>query len=121
MSLVLVVEDDEPLARLIRSLLITAGHDVVVARSGAEAIGALDVSPELLVLDLRLGDEDGREVFTAVRQQGYAGKVLICSAFGARQAAAQLGADGWVAKPFDPEVLIGAVTKLVSETCAKPC
>ena len=121
MSLVLVVEDDEPLARLIRSLLTISGYEVQIAASVPEAHAALEaVAPELIVLDLVLGDESGSDFYTTARQLGYAGKVLICSAFGARHAATQLGADAWVAKPFDPEVLLSAVTRLVEETCARP-
>jgi len=45
---------------------------------------------------------DGRDVYRAARAMGYRGPVIVCSAFGARDAQRELGAEAAISKPFDP-------------------
>ena len=101
--------------------LITEGHVVEVAADGREALETLEShSPDLVLLDLNLPEMDGRAVFGYVRQAGYAGPIAICSAFGASQARRELGADGALSKPFQPEALVSLVERLVDGEARPP-
>ncbi len=121
MALVLIVEDDEPLARLIRTLLSTYGYDAVVASNVEETMAAVRSSlPDVMILDVRLGAEDGRDAYRAALEAGYRGKVLVLSAFGAERTAREIGAHAWLAKPFDPETFLPSVARLLTEACASP-
>jgi two-component system, OmpR family, KDP operon response regulator KdpE len=68
MTKVLVVDDDPSLLKALRIGLTARGDDVLVARSGAEAINQVALAgPDLVILDLGLPDIDGLEVCRRVR------------------------------------------------------
>lgn len=107
-----VCEDDEAVRRVLVEALRREGHEVVLARSGGEALrnfvadGALDV----LVIDIGLPDSDGRDVCQALRAAGVHVPVLFLTALDAvqdRVAGFNAGGDDYVAKPFAiAEVLV---------------
>ena len=103
------------LTRLLRTILRTAGLDVLSADEGREAIDVASREPvDLIILDLRMPGMDGREVFHELRARGVAAPVLIASAYGARSAQVELGAEAWIEKPFDPDMLLDTVTRLLA-------
>ena len=111
----IVVVDDEPsIARLISITLSDAGFNVRRAADGTSALRTIDeAQPALVVLDLQLPDIDGREVYRRMRASGVEVPVVIISAFGARQAQRELGADAAVEKPFDPQAVLLRVESLL--------
>lgn len=115
-SHVLVVEDDRDLAELMSWVLQSAGFDVTTAYDGRTGLAALERSPNsVVVLDLMMPDVDGVE-FRA-RQQSVpatsAAPVLIVSArHDAAAVAATLGVAGFLPKPFAPEELVDAVSRI---------
>jgi DNA-binding response OmpR family regulator len=103
MASILVVDDDPALLRLVALLLRTEQYDVQVTSDGNEGLKLLQTStPSAILLDLSMPIMDGRTFYTAARNAGYLGPIVICSAYGAREASADLGADGSITKPFDP-------------------
>ena len=113
MTKVLAVDDDRGVLQIISQLLRLEGHKVLTANDGLEALEVLSGEKVgLMILDLQMPNLDGRETFLAARRSGYDGPVLILSSFGARTAAKELGAEGALEKPFDPENLCAAVETL---------
>ena len=114
--LVYIVDDDVRLSRLLALLLEIEGFEAVTFTSGWDFLARLEVDPppQAVVLDLMMPDIDGREVYRRARALGYGGPVLILSAFGARQAQRELGADDSMAKPFEPESLVKRVRTLLA-------
>ena len=114
-SRILVVDDDLNLARLLRAILRTSGFDVVTS---ADAPAALDIAEEqafdLIILDLRMPVMDGRTFYRELRGRGVQTPVVIASAYGARSALAELGAQAAIDKPFDPELLLDTVNRLLT-------
>jgi two-component system KDP operon response regulator KdpE len=100
---VLVVDDDPSLLKALRIGLTARGDDVVVARSGSEAINQVALArPDLVVLDLGLPDIDGIEVCRRIREFSTV-PVLVLSAYGDERRkveALDSGADDFVTKPF---------------------
>jgi CheY-like chemotaxis protein len=97
----------------VRAILRTADYEVATACNGEEALEiAANVHPDVIVLDLRMPRMDGPEFFRALRARGDFTPILVASSFGARTAQKELGAEGSIEKPFDPEALITAVTRL---------
>jgi two-component system OmpR family response regulator len=101
----LLVEDDLPLAEALVSLLVSSGYavDCVHDGEGAKALVALE-QYDLVILDLNLPQLDGLAVLRAMRAQGNAAAVMILTARGAaedRVRGLDLGADDYMAKPFD--------------------
>lgn len=123
---ILVVDDEPQLRKLMTITLESEGFKVVDSDSGKQAIRlAASVKPELVVLDLGLPDIDGKEVITSLREWTQV-PIIICSVRNDDDEvinALDLGADDYVTKPFNPEVLVArvnanlrkAVTKEVGE------
>ena len=111
---VLVVDDDANLSRLVKTILRTADFDVLTAFDGLDALNVVAAERlDAIVLDLRMPNLDGRGFFRELRARGNETPVLVASAFGARSAQAELGAQGAIEKPFDPEALVRAVSSLL--------
>jgi DNA-binding response OmpR family regulator len=69
-------------------------------------------APDVLVLDLRMPDIDGRQLLALLRREGFDPRVVLLSADREVAAAArELRADGFVEKPFSPENLLAAVRR----------
>jgi two-component system KDP operon response regulator KdpE len=103
MTKVLVVDDDPSLLKALRIGLTARGDDVLVARSGAEAINQVALAgPDLVILDLGLPDIDGLEVCRRVREFSNV-PIVVLSAYGDERRkveALDSGADDFVTKPF---------------------
>ncbi len=103
MTKVLLVEDDQEQAQLAAQALMRAGHDVVTAADGADALKrwAAD-SPDLVLLDIDLPKISGFEVCRRIRQEADTPIILVT---GYRREedvvrGLQMGADDYVIKPF---------------------
>jgi CheY-like chemotaxis protein len=115
--LLLVVDDDEATRLLLTELFNANGYAVVLAENGEQALKQLlDYAPDLVVLDLQMPVMDGWR-FRAAQQllsnvRVAAVPVVILSGHeNAEQSAASMRASGFVEKPFEPDLLLGAVLK----------
>jgi two-component system, OmpR family, response regulator len=114
--LVMLVEDDEDIRRLVQDLLVREGFSVEVAETGA----ALDQllarkHPNLVILDLMLPGEDGLAICRRLRGHGGV-PILMLTAKGDpvdRVVGLEMGADDYVTKPFDPRELLARVRALL--------
>ena len=106
---ILVVDDEQPIRRLLRNTLERAGYAVVEAINGREALAAVAAeTPDAVLLDLGLPDRDGLELVPLIRRAGDA-VILVVSARDAvdeKVTALDLGAEDYVTKPFDGEELL---------------
>jgi two-component system, cell cycle response regulator len=109
---VLIAEDDPVSRSLLGKVLATWGHDVVVTRDGAEAWEVLraDGAPRLAILDWMMPGMDGPEVCRRVRELDLQSPpyLILLTARDAKSdlvAGLEAGADDYVGKPFDREVL----------------
>ncbi|MPZ49283.1 MAG: response regulator [Dehalococcoidia bacterium] len=115
---VLVIDDDSSLLRMLRLSLISDGFDVTTARHGQEGLDQMqqDGNFDAIVLDLQMPVMDGRTFYKEMRGSGYSTPVLVLSAYQAEEARRELGAEASLNKPFDPEVLVESLHKLVDES-----
>jgi len=113
----LLVEDNERFAALLKRGLIAAGFVVDVLGTAADATEALRTGrAEAVVLDLGLPDGDGLEVLAAMRRRHDATPVLILTARGSvkdRVNGLQSGADDYLVKPFALEELVARLQALL--------
>ena len=101
---ILVVEDDRDLLSLVEMILVDAGYRVRTARDGREALGRVaEEMPSLILLDMRMPGMNGWEFAREFRaRHGMAAPIVVVTAAeNARARAAEIGAEGWLAKPFD--------------------
>lgn len=110
MSRILVV-DDEPVVRgLVVELLSGAGHEVITAASGEEALALLD-GVDLLVCDVRLPGVSGEAVVETARTRRPGLPAVLMTGDPAEPS------PGALAKPFTPSDLLQAVTAALGGTC----
>jgi DNA-binding response OmpR family regulator len=106
---VLLVEDEENLASLVRAYLEQEGYRVVWAGSGADALHTLETEPvRLVVLDLNLPDLDGLDVCKQIRARWSVPVVMLTARDeeADRLAGLDAGADDYIGKPFSPRELV---------------
>lgn len=104
MGSVLVVEDDEDLATLLTSIVEGKGHDVRIASNGLEALDEVSAHmPDLILLDVKMPIMSGHEFAARFRAQyGRSSHIVVMTAADSAAVRAQeIGADAWLAKPFD--------------------
>ncbi len=109
---VLVVEDEEPLARLVASYLTRDGFDVEVVGDGTAAIErARAVAPDVVVLDLGLPGTDGIEVCRVLRTFSECYVIMLTARVEEldRLIGLKVGADDYLTKPFSPRELVARV------------
>lgn len=110
-ALILVVDDEPAIRRLICRALQLEGYFTLEAGGAGEALGSMRAdSPDLVLLDLGLPDRDGMELLPRLREGGAAVLVLTARGESAEKVAAlDGGADDYVTKPFDTDELLARV------------
>jgi CheY-like chemotaxis protein len=113
---VLVVEDDPAVVTLMEVALESAGYRVVTAPNGAVALAVIAVEhPALILTDMRMPVMDGWAFVAAYRTSPAPhAPVLVMTGDGDAEACcAQVGADGWLNKPFTVLALLSLVAQHV--------
>lgn len=118
---ILVVDDEVGLAKVVEIRLKAAGYDVILAYDGQEGLEkAKAENPDLMILDLMLPKMDGFKVCGLLKSDARYKKIPIII-YTARvqdsdqQLGKEVGADAYITKPFEPQVLLGKVKELLAE------
>lgn len=115
-QMILIIEDEASIARLVRLYLQEAGFRVAVAADGATGLALHDREhPDLVILDLMLPGLDGWEVCRRIRA-GARTPILMLTARHTEEDRIEgfdLGADDYVTKPFSPRELVGRVRAIL--------
>jgi two-component system KDP operon response regulator KdpE len=110
---ILVVDDEPPIRRLLRTSLVSQGFQVGEAADGRGALAEIERSrPDLVILDLGLPDMNGTEVIRTLRNGGNAVPILVLSSRADEKGkveALDLGADDYVTKPFGTAELFARI------------
>ncbi len=124
--LILNVDDHEIGRCTVRHLLERAGYRVLEAATGAEALSALEGElPDLVLLDVKLPDIDGREVCRAIRANPRTARIPVIHLTATHRSPAdqvegyQGGADAYLTLPYDSEVLLAIVQGLLRARAAE--
>jgi two-component system, OmpR family, KDP operon response regulator KdpE len=108
-SKVLVVDDEPQIRRALRTSLEAHGYEVAAVGTGEEGVlGAAELAPDLLLLDLGLPDMEGTEVIRRIRTFSDVPVIVLSVREGqaVKVAALDAGADDYVTKPFGMEELL---------------
>lgn len=121
--LVLAVDDEPGILRLVKLELTAQGCRVVTAERGADALRmAEEHRPDIVLLDIVMPDSDGLEVMRALRERSSV-PVILLTARGSdadKVRGLELGADDYLAKPFSPEELSARVRAVLRRAVVAP-
>ena len=109
---VLIVEDENRIARLVRLYLEEAGFEAAVVNDGLQALPAFrHESPDLIILDLNLPGKDGLDVCRAIRKESDVPIIMLTARTDEadKLIGLELGADDYVVKPFSPREVVARV------------
>jgi DNA-binding response OmpR family regulator len=119
----LVVDDDDSVREMLAEYLGDHGYAVRTAADGMAMRAALEAElPDLVLLDLRLPGEDGLTLARFLRERYDLGIVMVTAAGDTidRVVGLEVGADDYVAKPFDPRELLARVKSVLRRMQARP-
>ncbi len=116
---ILVIEDDERIASLIRMYLEKESYEVSVALNGREGLQLFErVAPKLVVLDLMLPEVDGWSVLRTIRRTHSTPIIMLTAKADEIEKIMGLesGADDYITKPFSPRELIARIRAILRRT-----
>ncbi|HET9700656.1 MAG TPA: response regulator [Burkholderiales bacterium] len=120
---ILIVEDDRDVRAMLREYLSEHGYDVAEAGSGAEMRAALQQRvPNVILLDLKLPGEDGLTLARHLREHHNLGIIMVTGQGDVvdRIVGLEMGADDYLAKPFDPRELLARLKSVLRRYQVSP-
>jgi DNA-binding response OmpR family regulator len=120
---ILIIDDDKKLNKLLQEYLSPFGFEVFAAASPDEGLRNLRMHPpELIILDIMLPKMNGFELCKLIRQD-YAVPIIMLTARGEvtdRIVGLELGADDYLAKPFEPRELVARIQAVLRRSAETP-
>ncbi len=120
---VLIVEDEQKIALLLRDFLRQDGFEVTMLHDGTDAVASiLDLQPSIVLLDLNLPGKDGLTICREVRAESTVPIIMLTARVEEidRLLGLELGADDYVCKPFSPREVVARVKSILRRTHAQP-
>lgn len=118
---ILIVEDEAELVEMITMRLAASGYEVISASDGQEGLEkAKKEKPDLLILDLMLPKMDGYKVCGLLKKDTKYAQIPVII-FTARaqeedkKLAEEMGADAYITKPFEPQLLLAKIEELLKK------
>lgn len=120
---ILIADDEKDIREICKTYFEFEGYQVTLAENGKEALGFLDESIDLMVLDIMMPEVDGYDVVKEIKAQQFDIPYIYLTAktsesdtiFGL-----MLGADDYVKKPFSPRELVIRAKNLLDRLATKP-
>jgi len=116
---ILVIEDQEDNRRIVRDLLMSAGYELIEAVTGEEGMKMAEAHrPDLILMDIQLPGLDGYEVTRRIKANPALHNIPIIAVTsyalsGDDVKAFEAGCDAYIAKPYDPIVLLAKIREYV--------
>jgi two-component system phosphate regulon response regulator OmpR len=120
---VLVVDDDQATREMLVEFLSSHGYRTLQAEDGAAMRRELErEAPDLVLLDIRLPGEDGLTLARFLRERYDTGIIMVTGSGDVvdRIVGLEIGADDYVAKPFDPRELLARIKSVLRRLQARP-
>ena len=119
---ILVIDDEIQLIEMVKIRLEANGHEIITAKDGQEGLEkAKSENPALIMCDVMMPKMDGYKVCGLLKNDARYSKIPIIL-FTARaqkddlELGKEVGADAYIAKPFEPSVLLGKIDELLKKS-----
>lgn len=116
---ILIVDDERQIRTIVARLLSDEGYAVEAVESGEKCLkAAVDLHPDLILMDLSLPGMDGIETMEVLRARGVDAEIILMTAYGSVESAVRavkLGAYHYVEKPFDNDELLNLVARALAQ------
>jgi DNA-binding response OmpR family regulator len=111
---VMVVDDEPRICQLLKIKLGISGYEVVTTTNGADAIElAQTENPDVILLDVLMPGVSGMDILDRVRKFSRVPIIVFTGRPEIAQIAMQFGADDYIAKPFDPDLLVEKIKRVL--------
>lgn len=117
----LIVDDEEGIVKVVKMYLEHHGYEVITAGDGQEGLERAKADkPDVIVLDLMLPRMDGYKVCGLLKRDARYAKIPVILFTAKAQEkdmklGEEVGADAYITKPFEPEVLLSKIKELIGE------
>jgi two-component system, chemotaxis family, chemotaxis protein CheY len=116
---ILVIDDSETIRQQVKQALAATGYEIVEAIDGVDGLEKLRERNDLdmALCDVNMPRMNGLDMIAEVQRTGPKIPILMLTTEGQPsliKRAREAGAKGWIVKPFKPELLVAAVTKLIA-------
>lgn len=116
---ILILEDNEPIARLMQLFLEEEGYEVLIAGAGRQVFNIIsEFEPDLITLDILLPDVDGLHIFRQLKSQPSTQDipiVFVTALEDRMEEGLMMGANGFVPKPFVKQELNAVIKQVLDE------
>lgn len=117
---ILIIEDDRLLSSILTDILIREGFEVLVAYDGEEGLEKMKEMPDIVLLDWTMPKMDGPQTLKKIRENVYYLSIPIVFLTGRSEQESQiqgfnLGADDYIIKPFNTEILLAKIKILLKQ------
>ena len=115
-ELVLIVDDEKDLRKIIRYNLEQVGIASIEASNGDQAIDLLSQNPSLVILDIMMPGKDGYEVCKTIRANGNTVPIVFLTAMDREfdeLKGLEVGGDDYIRKPFSPKILVARINSIL--------
>jgi two-component system response regulator (stage 0 sporulation protein F) len=124
-TVVLVIDDQPGIRRLLTEVLTEEGYAVSEAANGYDGVQkAKDFRPALILMDMKMPGMDGIETLRELKRSGLGDKVIMMTAYGELDLvteAKEIGAADYITKPFDIIALCDMIKKNLARDVTKGC
>ena len=120
-ALILIVDDEARMRKLIKDFLVAKNFKIIEAKDGEEALDVFEMNKEkinLVLLDVMMPKIDGWTVLRKIRQESKV-PVIMLTARGEEQDELfgfELGVDEYISKPFSPKILVARIQAILNRT-----
>lgn len=120
MKKILVIDDSETIRQQVKQALAATGYEIIEAVDGVDGLEKLRALADLdmALCDVNMPRMNGLDMIAEVQRSGSKIPILMLTTEGQPsliRRARESGAKGWIVKPFKPELLVAAVTKLIDQ------
>jgi two-component system chemotaxis response regulator CheY len=117
---ILVIDDSETIRQQVKQALAATGYEIIEAVNGVDGLEKLRALADLdmALCDVNMPRMNGLDMIAEVQRSGPKIPILMLTTEGQPsliRRARESGAKGWIVKPFKPELLVAAVTKLIDQ------